>query len=100
MKEQGRIEELLAESLHRQDKMLEVLGTLVDTQRQTNLQVERTNDFLNKLLIRVEKVEENQMEAKRDFKVITQSVGQLNEQIGQLLRLEERVAALEKAVFS
>lgn len=99
MKEQGRIEELLAESLQKQDRMLEVFQTLIEVQRQTNIRVDRGNELLQQLVVRVEQVEENQLKAVEKADKVSQALDNLSDRVERLLRLEQRVAAIERIVF-
>ncbi len=92
MENEGRIIELLAESLIRFDKM-------VEQQHETNQRLGSVEQKLGSLEIRTEKVENQLIKLNLQTVENTRAIFKLADKIEGIADLENRVSKIEKVVF-
>ena len=99
MENKGRIEELLSESLKRQDKMVEELKPTNQRLDQTNQRLEFAVDKLKNIDGRLYKIETKTTKIEQQLVKLNLQTAQNSRPILKLADLHGRVAKLEKPVF-
>lgn len=92
MQNEERIIELLAESLKRQDQMVEKLTAMEN-------QLVDSNNTQKQMLKRLDNLEKQQAKTNLEVSEIRLSAMRIAEAIEKMANHEDRIKALEKAVF-
>jgi hypothetical protein len=106
MENKSKIEELLVESLKRQDKMVDELKLTNQKLNQTNERLDQTNEKLDhidgrlyKIEVRTDKVEEQLIKLNLQTVENTRAIFKLADKVEGIAELHKRVTKLEKEVF-